>query len=197
MEIDINYTFSFGKFKGETVKNILIGPTRSYLEWVITNFDDIIFAPEFLEDVINVNPRFNIEEKYHDKIHSIIENYKYQYRDNYDDDDKFNEYLMDRSYIKWLKLSDSERAARDVNYRQLCIEKLNQLEKNEQLKGTTPNSTKTNDIRLDGESYDSSDYIDDNYSPYSGTYAREVEGLSDDFIDDVLDGDADAYWNID
>lgn len=45
MEIDINYTFSFGKFKGKTVKNILIGPTRSYLEWVITNFDDIIFPP--------------------------------------------------------------------------------------------------------------------------------------------------------
>jgi hypothetical protein len=32
---------------------------------------------------------------------------------------------------------------------------------------------------------------------YAGTWAQEVEGLSDDYIDDVLDGDPDAYWNID
>lgn len=35
------------------------------------------------------------------------------------------------------------------------------------------------------------------YGKYSGTYAQDVEGLSDDFIDDVLDGFPDAYWNID
>lgn len=34
------------------------------------------------------------------------------------------------------------------------------------------------------------------YGKYSGSYAQDVEGLSDDFIDDVLDGFADAYWNI-
>lgn len=35
------------------------------------------------------------------------------------------------------------------------------------------------------------------YRRYAGTYAQEVEGLSDEFIDDGLDGDPDAYWNID
>lgn len=35
------------------------------------------------------------------------------------------------------------------------------------------------------------------YGQYSGSYAQDVEGLSDDFINDVLDGDPDAYWNID
>ena len=41
--------------------------------------------------------------------------------------------------------------------------------------------------------------IDDrpSYGYYSGTYAQDVEGLSDDFINDVLDGNPDAYWNID
>ena len=47
----------------------------------------------------------------------------------------------------------------------------------------------------------SSENTDENYeedlSEYSGSWARDVEGLSDDFIDDVLDGDPDAYWNID
>lgn len=45
------------------------------------------------------------------------------------------------------------------------------------------------------------DSFDDNerpsYGKYSGSYAQDCEGLSDDFIDDVLDGCPDAYWNID
>lgn len=35
------------------------------------------------------------------------------------------------------------------------------------------------------------------YGKYAGSYAQDYEGLSDDFIDDVLDGFEDAYWNID
>ena len=35
------------------------------------------------------------------------------------------------------------------------------------------------------------------YGAYAGTYAQDVAGLSDDFISDVLDGEPDAYWNID
>lgn len=37
----------------------------------------------------------------------------------------------------------------------------------------------------------------DNYGAYAGTYAQDEMDLSDDFINDVLDGDPDAYWNID
>ena len=42
--------------------------------------------------------------------------------------------------------------------------------------------------------------IDDygsSYGEYAGTYAQDVEGYSDDVIDDAFDGDPDAYWNID
>lgn len=35
------------------------------------------------------------------------------------------------------------------------------------------------------------------YENYSGSYAQDVEGWSDQDIDDALDGDPDAYWNID
>ena len=41
------------------------------------------------------------------------------------------------------------------------------------------------------------EYFIDSESKYSGTYASDFAGLSDDFIDDVLGGDPDAYWNID
>lgn len=47
----------------------------------------------------------------------------------------------------------------------------------------------------------SSNYYDDDYGTsygkYTGTYAQDVEGYSDDVIDDAFDGDPDAYWNID
>lgn len=59
------------------------------------------------------------------------------------------------------------------------------------------------------EDYDEPDYYDepdDYYDPYeeeetydryNGTYAQDVEGWSDQDIDTVLDGEPDAYWNLD
>ncbi len=42
------------------------------------------------------------------------------------------------------------------------------------------------------------DYYDSDYeSPYAGTYVHDVEGWSDEAISDALDGDPEAYWNID
>ena len=35
------------------------------------------------------------------------------------------------------------------------------------------------------------------FSKYSGTYAQDIAGFSDDIIDDVFEGDPEAYWNID
>ena len=45
--------------------------------------------------------------------------------------------------------------------------------------------------------YYEEDFYPEHYGEYAGTYAQDVEGLSDEFIDDVLGGDPDAYWNID
>ena len=48
------------------------------------------------------------------------------------------------------------------------------------------------------EEYDDSFYEDERtYERYNGSYAQDVEGWSDQDIDDVFDGDPDAYWNID
>lgn len=34
-------------------------------------------------------------------------------------------------------------------------------------------------------------------SEYEGTYVHDIAGWDDDTIDDVLDGEPDAYWNLD
>lgn len=81
----------------------------------------------------------------------------------------------------------------------------------EEIKGVIPDFklsdegvTKLNDKYEVWENEQENDYDDyddyherESYGQYAGSYAQDVEGLSDDFINDVLDGDPDAYWNID
>lgn len=49
------------------------------------------------------------------------------------------------------------------------------------------------------DDYEPEDYYEEEetYDNYNGSYAQDVEGWSDQDIDDVFDGDPDAYWNID
>ncbi len=55
-----------------------------------------------------------------------------------------------------------------------------------------------NDFENEHEEYEEQDYDSyENYSEYEGTYVHDEEGWSDEMIDDVLDGEPDAYWNID
>ena len=54
----------------------------------------------------------------------------------------------------------------------------------------------------DEEQFDNEyeDMIYDNtptYDRYSGSWAQDIEGYSDDDIDTIFDGDPSAYWNID
>ncbi len=37
----------------------------------------------------------------------------------------------------------------------------------------------------------------ESFNRYEGSWAQDIEGMSDGFIDDVFDGEPDAYWNID
>ena len=46
-----------------------------------------------------------------------------------------------------------------------------------------------------GHYYDYDGYYDE--SEYAGTYVHDVEGWDDDLINSVLEGEPDAYWNID
>lgn len=50
---------------------------------------------------------------------------------------------------------------------------------------------------FDESDYDSYEMEERTYERYNGSYAQDVEGWSDQDIDDVFDGNPDAYWNID
>lgn len=44
---------------------------------------------------------------------------------------------------------------------------------------------------------DENDFHPHTHNRYHGSYAQDVMGRSDQFIDEVLGGDAEMYWNID
>ena len=46
--------------------------------------------------------------------------------------------------------------------------------------------------------YDADNHREEStYGRYSGSYAQDEMGFSDDDIDTIFDGEPDAYWNID
>lgn len=59
------------------------------------------------------------------------------------------------------------------------------------------NMSSTWDEEYDNGFDQTDDWEDQTYERYNGSYAQDVEGWSDQDIDDVFDGDPDAYWNID
>lgn len=50
---------------------------------------------------------------------------------------------------------------------------------------------------LENYNYESENDFGYYESEYEGTYVHDVMGWDDDTIGDALDGDPDAYWNID
>lgn len=94
---------------------------------------------------------------------------------------------LDHFYISEEVIKEIKVSYSDFKISEEGVNKLN--EKYEQWEGE----------QEDYEEYD--DYNDYNetksYGKYAGSYAQDVVGLSDDFIDEVLDGEPDAYWNID
>ncbi len=53
-------------------------------------------------------------------------------------------------------------------------------------------------MNMDDEYYDyDQEVYGTHFGEYVGIYAQDVEGYSDDTINDAFDGEPDAYWNID
>lgn len=63
----------------------------------------------------------------------------------------------------------------------------------------TINSTKLKTIRQTRDEiiHNRDDFETRTFAEYAGYYAQDVMGYSDEEIDDIFDGDPDAYWNID
>lgn len=59
------------------------------------------------------------------------------------------------------------------------------------------NTDRFDNINDFDEEFDNYYYEQPTYDDYHGSYAQDVEGRSDQDIDNVFDGDPEMYWDID
>lgn len=126
----------------------------------------------------------------------------------YDLDDK---YFFDRTirefldndavfiYKCFLILDDfciSQEAMEYAKAKRLCVAGFEGLNARRIKCATNSNQRTEREEEKNVDNY-TSHHSSESYGNHAGTYAQDVEGLSDDFIDDVFGGNPDAYWNID
>jgi len=89
--------FTFGKFSGKTVKEILeIQPT--YLDWCAINLDHFYISDEIIAEVKAIIPSFVISDEGQSKLTEKYETWESQQQDN-DDNDDYDDYSP--SYEKY------------------------------------------------------------------------------------------------
>lgn len=80
-----------------------------------------------------------------------------------------------------------------------CEEKIFEFHfTNRQLMPNGYQKEKDAEIQREMDNYHSlQEYRESTYDEYNGSYAQDIMGYSDQDIDDVFEGDPEAYWNID
>jgi hypothetical protein len=89
--------FTFGKYDGKTVKEILeIQP--AYLDWCAINLDHFYISDEIIAEVKAIIPSFVISDEGQSKLTEKYETWESQQQDN-DDNDDYDDYSP--SYEKY------------------------------------------------------------------------------------------------
>jgi hypothetical protein len=106
---------------------------------------------------------------------------------------------IDPGYIDYCIINIEDFFIDDITYLRIKFTPPNyKFSKNaEEILKKKRNKIKYNNGKINRTYFDE----DDNYGAtkvkYRGTYAQDEAGKSDDFIDDVFDGDPEGIWNID
>jgi hypothetical protein len=172
---------------------LLINPDVKYLNWALKNIEFFTINPLFLNETYNLKrlKSFNTNRlnKTIFEYEPIIENIEYKFPDqtqrtNQQKFEKKNQVLVD--YENKLLVPDLTTEEMMLKYGYYLDETYE------------PPISNDNDYEDDNYEQDYDNYYErKSYGQYAGSYAQDIEGLSDEFINDVLDGDPDAYWNID
>lgn len=183
------------------------GPNKNYVRYLYGVIDyngTIILEPEYYEILVSNDKKIltvrNKEKQYLvlDRIGNlIVEPGIYSFIDKFDHNlARVNKIVGDKK--KWGIINSSGKIVLPIEYDEIY----NFCDKNR----------KSTYVYKEGQShlfyFDEKDKLTSNqrkvcfrapktYNEYSGSYAQDYEGWSDEDIDDVFDGDPDAYWNID
>ena len=96
---DLDTEFTFGKFEGNTVRQILdLQP--SYLDWCAINLDHFYISENVIEEIKIIKPDFILTEEGRQKLDEKYSNWEND-QDDYDDRD--DDYERPQSYEDWLQ----------------------------------------------------------------------------------------------
>ena len=182
---NINCIFTFGKYKGESLKKVaLINP--SYLEWICKEVENVIINDEIIDQLSDYC------------IYEFLRDPQAYFNE------EGNFVLCSSQHIK--------HRGKEILIGDTSVEsRINRLVNNVQLPPNyfpLPFSRKLFDgefckkqlkLRIPKQNEDSGNNYEDRktYNNYNGHYVQDVEGWSDQSIDDAFGGEPDAYWNID
>ena len=117
------------------------------------------------------------------------------YNDEYDAIERVNSYYVVRKSGKYGELNSDGRQLHP------CIYDVILLNKNGDIIAIKDGREEVLHPRIircnNDDEFDYVEYERPSYGKYSGSYAQDEAGYSDDDIDTIFDGDPDAYWNID
>lgn len=171
-------------------QTLLINPDLQYLNWVLKTVEFFAIPPSYLEKEFTIKRLKKIRiNRLNDTIFEYepeVEILKYT----------FSDYILKINQEKFEKINN-------VKYIPEYGFFIPNISENELMNNfghyLDENFIKQIEINVEDHNFDPYDdyYERESFGQYEGSYAQDIEGLSDDFINDVLDGDPDAYWNID
>lgn len=84
---DLDTEFTFGKFEGNTVRQILdLQP--SYLDWCAVNLDHFYISENVIEEIKTIKPDFALTEEGKQKLDEKYSTWETEQEDNEDYDDR-------------------------------------------------------------------------------------------------------------
>lgn len=105
---DLDTEFSFGKFEGKTLRQI-IDLQPSYIDWCAINLEHFYISENVIEEIKSLNPDFALTEEGQEKLnerYTIWENKQV----NYHDRSNYEYYERPQSYEEWLNEEFGEDA---------------------------------------------------------------------------------------
>jgi len=87
---NLDTEFTFGKFKGKTVREVL-DIQHSYIDWCAINLDHFFISDEVKEEIKSIVPNFSISEEAQNKLSEKYETWENEQED-YDAYDSYEDY---------------------------------------------------------------------------------------------------------
>lgn len=167
-------------------KSFLLNPDIEYLNWIIKEVNSFSIPPHLLIKEFNLKILKTIKIKRLNNLvfeyEPVVEHIKY----------KFPEHILNINQNKFEKKNLVKYDSINNLYETIIIKNSTiETYKNHFINEDLSQIPEMNDDRY----YDDNDL--ETFEDYNGSYAQDYENYSDQFIDDVFDGDPDNYWNID